>query len=73
MNTTTMKRLDYNWERRLRRALNKQGCSLHKKRIAIEHYRGEVYTISDSQTGEECETYFTLLYKVQRWYESTFC
>lgn len=67
MKKADMKRLDYNWERRLRRALNKHGCSLRKKRIATEDYRGVVYTVRDA------DMYFTSLWKVQTWYESTFC
>ncbi len=75
MNTMTkanIKRLDNNWERRLRRALNKRGYSLHKSRIASDYYIGVLYTIRDRKTGEESEHGFTSLLKVQTWFDSVF-
>ncbi len=47
-----------NWERRLRRELNKYGCHLHK----IRGKAGE-YTVTSDETDDE--RYFSSLLKVQ--------
>lgn len=68
MDTNTLKRLDLNWERRLRRALKKHGCSLHKTKTAMSAYP---YEVRDALT-DEGSIFFPSLYKVQVWYESTY-